>query len=54
MTRTVHSAKIDEAVRLADEVGDYVTEEDMAEWLKSWGKPGMQPSPKVRKRDDSG
>lgn len=44
--------RIDAAVRDADESGEYVSEEDMFAWLKSWGKPGELPPPRLRKRDE--
>jgi predicted transcriptional regulator len=44
--------RIDEAVREADECGEYVSEEDMAAWLNSWGKPNELPPPRLRKRDE--
>lgn len=44
--------RIDEAVRDADESGEYVLEEDMSAWLHSWGKPGELPPPRLRKRDE--
>ena len=45
--------QIDEAVREADESGEYVSEEDMSAWLASWGKPGELPPPRLRKRDEA-
>jgi predicted transcriptional regulator len=44
--------RIDDAVRDADESGEYVSEEDMSAWLKSWGKPDELPPPKLRRRDE--
>lgn len=45
--------EIDAAVKEADESGDYVTEEDMSAWLKTWGKPGKHPLPPLRKRHET-
>jgi predicted transcriptional regulator len=44
--------RIDHAIRDADESGEYVSEEDMSVWLKSWGKPDKMPAPRLRKRDE--
>jgi predicted transcriptional regulator len=46
-----HVKRIDEAVRAADESDEYVSEEDMFAWLKSWGKPDELPPPTPRKRN---
>lgn len=43
--------RIDEAVRAADESDEYISDEDMSAWLKSWGKPDELPPPKPRKRN---
>jgi predicted transcriptional regulator len=43
--------RIDEAVRDADESGEYVSEEDMSAWLDTWGKPGTAAPPQLHKRD---
>ncbi len=45
--------RIDEAVKEADESGEYVSEEDMSAWLRSWGKPNELPPPKLRKRNET-
>lgn len=45
--------RIDEAVRDADESGEYVSEEDMSAWLNSLGKPDELPPPRLRKRHES-
>ncbi|MGQ0483788.1 MAG: CopG family ribbon-helix-helix protein [Hyphomicrobiales bacterium] len=37
--------RIDEAVREADESGEYISHEAMAAWLESWGKPDELPPP---------
>lgn len=42
--------RIDEAVRIADESDEYVSDEDMRAWLLSWGKPDELPPPTPRKR----
>ncbi len=44
---------IDEAVKEADESGEYVSEEDMSAWLRSWGKPNELPPPRLRKRHEA-
>ena len=45
--------RIDEAVKEADESGEYVSEEDMSAWLRSWGKPNELPPPRLRKRNEA-
>jgi predicted transcriptional regulator len=42
--------QIDEAIKEADEVGDFASEEDTAVWLRSWGSGAPQPPPQLRKR----
>ena len=44
--------ELDEAIKEADEVGDYVSEQDMAAWLGSWGTENELPPPRLRKRDE--
>lgn len=44
--------EIDAAVKEADESDEYVSEEDMSAWLKTWGKPGEHPLPRLRKLSD--
>jgi len=44
---------IDEAVKEADESGEYVSEEDMSAWLRSWGKPNELRPPRLRKRSEA-
>ena len=36
---------IDEAVREADECGEWISHEKMEAWLMSWGKPDELPPP---------
>ena len=38
--------RIDEAVRAADESGEFISHEAMSKWLLSWGKPDELPPPK--------
>lgn len=38
--------RIDDAVRAADESGEYISHEAMEKWLRSWGKPDELPPPK--------
>ena len=45
--------RIDEAVKEADASGEYVSEEDMSAWLRSWGKPNELPPPRLRKRNEA-
>ncbi len=45
--------RIDEAVKEADESGEYVSEEDMSAWLRSWGKPDELPPPRLRKQNEA-
>ena len=49
--KTWLNKRISEAVKDADESGEYVTDEDMTAWLLSWGKPDELPPPPLRKRD---
>ena len=44
------SERISAAVKAADESDEYVTQEDMTAWLKTWGKPNAQMHPKLSKR----
>jgi predicted transcriptional regulator len=37
--------KIDEAVKVADESGEYISNEKMVAWLESWGTPDELPPP---------
>jgi predicted transcriptional regulator len=37
--------RIDEAVREADESGEWISHEKMEAWLLSWGKPNELPPP---------
>jgi predicted transcriptional regulator len=43
-----HLAAIDEGIRDAD-AGRVVPHEDVAAWVRSWGKPGELPTPEWRK-----
>jgi predicted transcriptional regulator len=45
--------RIDEAVKEADASGEYVSEEDMSAWLRSWGKSNELPPPRLRKRNEA-
>ena len=45
--------RIEDAVKEADENGEYVSEEDMTAWLQSWGEAEEAQLPKLRKRDES-
>ncbi len=42
--------KISTAVKAADESDEYVTQEDMTAWLKTWGTANAQLEPKLSKR----
>ena len=44
--------RIDEAVKDADENGDWVSEDDMEAWLMSLGTADKLPLPRLRKRDE--
>ena len=37
--------RIDEAVKAADESGEYISNEKMMAWLRSWGTPNELPPP---------
>jgi predicted transcriptional regulator len=40
-----HVAQIDEAIKEADEKGEFVSHEAMKAWLESWGKADELPPP---------
>ena len=44
--------EIDEAVKEADDSGEYVSEKDMHAWLASSGTGKELPPPRLRKRDE--
>lgn len=44
--------EIDEAVKEADERGEYVSDKDMQAWLASWGTGNELPPPRLRERDE--
>lgn len=44
--------EIDEAVKEADENGEYVSEKDMEAWLLSWGTGSELPLPRLRQRNE--
>jgi predicted transcriptional regulator len=44
--------RIEEAVKVADENGEWIADEDMRAWLMSWGKPDELPPPPIRKREE--
>lgn len=41
-----HRKRIDEAVKQADESGEFISNEKMIAWLKSWGTNNKLPPPK--------
>ena len=43
--RRAYLAAIDEALKEAEETGEYISGEKMVEWLDSWGKPDEKPMP---------
>ena len=45
-------ARIEAAVKAADESDSYVSHEDMMAWMKSWGKADELPLPPLRKRSE--
>ena len=44
--------EIDDAVKDADDNGEYVSEKDMEAWLLSWGTGSELPSPRLRQRNE--
>ena len=44
--------EIDEAVKEADENGEYVSDKDMRVWLASLGTENQLPPPRLRNRDE--